>query len=473
MEGHQVHSASSSTAAPSVPSGAVAVAARAAAAAKAVAAAKAAAGSAPTTSAKASAGPPAVRPVPATRGGDQQDHDGGSRPSSSAAASIQQPPAATTTAKDLAPRAPSPQVFSMAADEDDDESVEGGATTTASPSHWPPPLAIDAEPKAKRGPGPDLSPEEEKDYEQIEAQFQLFKARQSEVERNVAQLLDRLNTRLHIPSSIASSECGDMTSMASSEWDTESLCPTEDGLSVFESRIGSRAGTPPLVGSPTGSPRQDHLTPLQRMAASSGGLKPWHMPPAMDSRTPQKPTFGSAIGTASGSSGMFVPSERVRASDGTAAEGGERGDLSGRQGAVRSKSNTSARKDLSPAVEPEKRHPELSQSPPRYTPRLTQQLLEQASRAVGMEGKETSPPTSDMRWSSPPPHKDPDKSPLAPQPDAEDGPADGDTRLPQFGVSAMNEAAGADGTLEDEEELQRWKGWTVVATQEGRLFFPQ
>jgi len=357
---------------------------------------------------------------------------------------------------------------------DDDESVEGGTTTSASPSRWPPPLAIDAEQKARRGQGPELSPEEERDYEEIEAQFQLFKARQSEVERNVAQLLDRLNTRIHIPSSVASSECGDMTSLASSEWDTESLCPTEDGLSVFESRIGSRAGTPPLVGSPGGSPRQEHLTPLQRVAASSGGLMPWHMPPAMDSRTSQKSSFTSTMGTTGASSGMFASSERARASDGTAAEGGERGDLSGRIGALR---GVPARKDLSPSAKQLARDRDLSRSPPRDTPRLTQQLLEQASRA-GMEGTETaaSLPTADLRWSSPPPHKEqhPDAaaqarslSQLAPQPDAEDGHTDKNTRLPQFGAPGVNEAGGD----EDEEELRRWQGWTVVATQEGRLFF--
>merc|ERR1719362_2734993 len=117
MDGQRASSASSSKAAPAVPSGAVAVAARAAAAAKAVAAAKAASGSASTATAKASAGPPAARPVPATWGGSQQDHDGGNRPSSGAIASMQ-PSAASKPAKNPSPQ---PQIFSMAAD--DDESV--------------------------------------------------------------------------------------------------------------------------------------------------------------------------------------------------------------------------------------------------------------------------------------------------------------------------------------------------------------
>merc|ERR1740138_101231 len=89
---------------------------------------------------------------------------------------------------------------------------------------------------------PGLSFDEEREYEEIEARFKRFQNHQSEVERNVTALLDRLNTQIRVPSSIASSDCGDLTSLASSEWDTESLGPTDDGLSD-------------VLGSPLGSPR--------------------------------------------------------------------------------------------------------------------------------------------------------------------------------------------------------------------------
>merc|ERR1719409_375599 len=61
--------------------------------------------------------------------------------------------------------------------------------------------------------------EEKKEYAEIEEQFKQFR----------------------VPSSVASSECGDM-SYASSEWDNESIGGTEDGLSVLE--IGTESLAP-------------------------------------------------------------------------------------------------------------------------------------------------------------------------------------------------------------------------------------
>ncbi|CAE8650645.1 unnamed protein product, partial [Polarella glacialis] len=186
---------------------------------------------------------------------------------------------------------------------------------------------------------PALTAEELREYEEIEANFQRFRSRQSEVERNVAELLSRLNTRINIPSSVASSDCGDLTSLASSEWDTESLGPTEDGLSILGSRMGSRAGTPPL-GSPCTSPRE-HMTPLQRAAAS----KAW--PPGYEWR-------GSS-GGASSSGGVPGHTAERKSGDGTRPSGSECGDLGSRRNGLS--------KNLVDAP----------------TPRLTSQLLAQAA----------------------------------------------------------------------------------------------
>jgi len=112
---------------------------------------------------------------------------------------------------------------------------------------------------------PGLTSDELADYERIESQFKAFRSRQVDLENSVATLLSRLNTQVKIPSSVASSEGGDLTSMASSEWDTESCGLTEDGLSI----LGSHAGTPP-----GGSPRADgdRLPPLQRVMQQRDGF---------------------------------------------------------------------------------------------------------------------------------------------------------------------------------------------------------
>eukprot|EP00971_Amphidinium_carterae_P125611 2488494-Amphidinium_carterae.1 len=128
---------------------------------------------------------------------------------------------------------------------------------------------------AGSGPNPGLSADELADYERIEAQFKAFRTRQVDLESSVATLLSRLNTQVKIPSSVASSEAGDLTSMASSEWDTESCGLTEDGLSI----LGSHAGTPP-GGSPRADASVDRLPPLQRVmqrrdAPSAQGPLSW------------------------------------------------------------------------------------------------------------------------------------------------------------------------------------------------------
>lgn len=118
---------------------------------------------------------------------------------------------------------------------------------------------------------PDLSPEEQRDYDEIEEQFRRFRLRQSEVAQSAAQLLERLNARtIHVPSSVASSECGDLSSIASSEWDAQSLY-SEPG-SAFASCVASPAGTPPIVESPRESLRSPRQEIDARLQATDWGL---------------------------------------------------------------------------------------------------------------------------------------------------------------------------------------------------------
>lgn len=300
-----------------------------------------------------------------------------------------------------------------------------------------------------------LNEDEMREYDEIEESFQRFKARQSEVERNVAELLERLHTRIHVPSSVASSECGDLTSLASSEWDTESLGPTEDGLSVFGSRVGSRAGTPPR--SPLGSPRE--LKPLQRAAASSSSGLTWPLQ-ASDWRTPQKAsssdhglTLAEPSRPMSSSFTGVVGSERF----GTNPLGGERGDLSERSGGAGSVASSMTKAHFSPG------------------PRLTSQLLAAQSAAsskerLGHEAADSGGPAAQQGQtqaahaaaSSATPAVAPLTNSAVPTTSPPTG-AEPAPRLP-----AANFGAGA---ASEEEELRRWQGWTVVATPEGRLFF--
>eukprot|EP00927_Polykrikos_kofoidii_P040717 TRINITY_DN34760_c1_g2_i2.p1 TRINITY_DN34760_c1_g2~~TRINITY_DN34760_c1_g2_i2.p1 ORF type:complete len:839 (+),score=144.73 TRINITY_DN34760_c1_g2_i2:100-2517(+) len=294
-----------------------------------------------------------------------------------------------------------------------------------------------------------LNEDELREYHEIEASFERFKARQNDVERNVAELLDRLNTRIHVPSSVASSECGDMTSMTSSEWDTESLGPTEDSLSMFGSLVGSRAGTPPR--SPLGSPRE--LKPLHRFPGSSSSGATW---PPQDWHTPQKASndFGSLFGETSRP--MSTGFSGTTASDryGTNPLGGERGDLlSERSGGPCTVTSSMNKATFSPA------------------PRLTSQLLAARSGSP-MEDhvREVAPaPGADHAQSSSSiPLKAVESGTARPVleevPVAKQGAEDGN----RFSAPV---SLGGGGTLDEEEELQRWHGWTVVATTEGRLFF--
>lgn len=98
-----------------------------------------------------------------------------------------------------------------------------------------------------------LRAEELEDYERIEEQFARFKANRRHVEQGVAELLSRLNTRIHIPSSLASSDIG---SEVASEWDAMS----EDFKSVLDSRVCSSTNTP--SASPRGAEHADNSFPI-------------------------------------------------------------------------------------------------------------------------------------------------------------------------------------------------------------------
>lgn len=158
--------------------------------------------------------------------------------------------------------------------------------------------------------------QERREYEDFESQFAQFRQRQSEVEANVASLLERLNQQpdfFRVPgtSSVASSECGDLSEI-SSEWDTQSLGRTEDGLSVLNSTVNSICTTPQdsprqsQVPSPKGSPPATpagqvfkfnmspatHLTSGSRQAAvppSPARNKASMAPTTMGIGTPKRP----------------------------------------------------------------------------------------------------------------------------------------------------------------------------------------
>lgn len=368
-----------------------------------------------------------------------------------------------------------PEVFSMAAGDDDDNILAG------SPSQWNtiPLEGLDDDEVDEPEDPSALSIDEQQQYEEIQASFERFKSRQSEVEKNVADLLMRLNTRMHIPSSVASSECGDNFSMASSEWDTESLGPTEDGLSLLGSRVGSRAGTPPNL-SPLASPR-DGLSSLHRLSASSSSGK-----------LPGLSTEKGAELLRQLKVNDSTPSQSFRKSDSYDGDGGQRSERgagtirgTGHGGAERGDLRGSPqRRSPSPAVAANTTATP-SQGTEDATPRLTQQLL---AVKAGQEGPAASaagpaPPRSapdaapNQAWSSPQSlsTRNPAQGNIfassTPTNDAAVLPAKqaGAQPLPQFG--APEALSPAQGTGSDDEELKRWQGWTVVATAEGRLFF--
>jgi len=365
-------------------------------------------------------------------------------------------------------------IFSIAGDDDDALEVP------FSPSDYKQmPLLDELKDEAPIGEA-SLSTEEQKEYDEIEAQFQKFKSRQSEVERNVADLLARLNTRINVPSSVASSECGDLTSLASSEWDTESLGPTEDGLSMLGSRVGSRSGTP-RGGSPHESPRE--LTPLQRAATSSSdGLKTqlqqagieWKAPPKVAYSSPFSSPGPPAYSAASSSqAGGFQPFDR-RASEGGLVLGMRGSDASDVRGVP-----PALPLDLG-AGPPAGDRPHADRLsgeplPEARSPRLTQRLLQERASALpppspAWSGQGEEAPSAGAAPSSQPAPLGADTVYPSPkwarnQPPSPQGP-----RLPQFGAPGVCDGSEAD-PAEDEEEIRRWQGWTVVATLEGRLFF--
>jgi len=359
-----------------------------------------------------------------------------------------------------------PEVFCMAEGDDD--------SPPTSPSNFNTiPLRMSDENQEARKDG--LTAEELRDYEELQASFDQFKARQSEVEAHVASLLERLTRRVQVPSSAASSECGD--------WDNESLGPTEDGLSFLDSRLGSRVGTPLGGSSPLGSPRDKPTLPTDPF--------------------PKRPE----------SSGAGFPEARSRF-DGTAPGGGERGDLASRVATAREDaSQTRQAKPATPATEtealPEQRavkpskeeppvlreeagevpssftetqplrlrdpHAQLDE-PPQAT--LAAEML-QAQMAPGEDEKPEAKcsggvedgevlPDSTSTASSPPRHpsSDLDKQ-----------------RLPHFGSASMCDEEtepdlegpepplGTEDVISGMSEFDSWHGWTVVATTEGRLFF--
>ncbi|CAK0851453.1 unnamed protein product, partial [Prorocentrum cordatum] len=362
-----------------------------------------------------------------------------------------------------------PVVFSMADDDDgvSFEEQQSPGRQSGSPSHRGMDLLESPAKASVGGASDDLH-----EYEKIEAQFERFRARQAEVERNVAALLQRLNTQVRVPSSVASSECGDLTSLASSEWDAESLGPTEDGLSF----LGSRAGSPPR--SPLMSPRGE-----SGEASSSGAGR---RPAQADGRA------------GAGPADVELPARPARHSTGTVRGGGERGDLlkltprkgtdsQGADGAVAAAAAAGTRApagggSLAAAVpapppgaaaeaagegagsaeaagsarlgaegaEPVPAVPEPAPAVQATAPRLTEQLLAE-SEAVAQRPSGTPPPAG--------------------RPEAE-------VRrdlLPRFGAASADPSCHAAlvprGGDEAGDEDWRWQGWTMFPTQDGRLFF--
>lgn len=346
-----------------------------------------------------------------------------------------------------------PEVFSIAGNDDDD-----AADTPGSPNQWNTvPLSELDNGNAGLAAEVALSVEEQQQYEEIQAQFERFKSRQTEVERNVADLLARLNTRMHIPSSMASSECGDLTSLASSEWDTESLGATEDGLSILGSRVGSRvgsrAGTPPTL-SPLGSPRGgESLTRLQRAAASTA---------LTEKLTGKLNTLKGGVATSSSSQAEAEPD---------VTKGKPR--LTQQLLAAQDNRPQAVSSLCLPSPTPEQ--PTAGSAPgsssgPLAAPRDARKVQEAwppaASRRTAATGSGKAV-AHGHAFSSPAGagYSSPSASQAA------------DQRLPQFGSHGVDAdtpgVAGSPqpGAASEDEELRRWQGWTVIATPEGRLFF--
>eukprot|EP00928_Gymnodinium_smaydae_P043183 TRINITY_DN28994_c0_g2_i1.p1 TRINITY_DN28994_c0_g2~~TRINITY_DN28994_c0_g2_i1.p1 ORF type:complete len:812 (-),score=132.40 TRINITY_DN28994_c0_g2_i1:167-2602(-) len=241
--------------------GNAAMAARAAAAAKAVAQAKAGAPRVapplPTFSASAaSAAPVGIAPRPPVQAA---------------------PPQQVT-------KAASPEVFTLSAEDDDnlpDEAfntvplldvtgeegteAQGEVASPGADAHEDEASADASNDDLVRRERPGLHEEELAHYNHIEQSMSNFHQRNTDGILNAEDLLRRLRTRIVVPSSRGTSEAGDYTSMASSEYDADSMIGTEDGLSAFGSRLSSCATS--NVSSAQNSPRE--LGPLDRITVSS------------------------------------------------------------------------------------------------------------------------------------------------------------------------------------------------------------
>jgi len=307
-----------------------------------------------------------------------------------------------------------------------------------------------------------LTEKELRDFEEIQASFDQFRARQTEVERSVNHLLQRLNRRIQVPSSVASSECGDAS-------DADSLGRTEDGLSFLDSCLGSRPGTPLSANSPLGSPRDRISLPL--------GL------PSMPSM-PSIPASGSGL------------NDGARRFDGTNPRGSESGDLRpSRAAPVMADKEAKAwvQEDLQQEVKslaaPSWQQPEedlqqevKSLAAPSWQPEAVSTALAESSRegVEELEGagteqtvpRRTAWPLLETSGSEQVQEVAAHETRLASSPGGSISPSSPvpahteHDRLPQFGSPGV-----CDETDAEEPDLANWYGWTVVATAEGRLFF--
>eukprot|EP00435_Cladocopium_sp_Y103_P031308 s27_g7.t3 len=330
-----------------------------------------------------------------------------------------------------------------------------------------------------------LTEKELRDFEEIQASFDQFRARQTEVERSVNHLLQRLNRRIQVPSSVASSECGDAS-------DADSLGRTEDGLSFLDSCLGSRPGTPLSANSPLGSPRDRISLPL--------GL------PSMPSM-PSMPASGSL-------------SDGARRFDGTNPRGSESGDLRpSRAAPVTAESQTRLDKEAKAWVQEDLQQEVKSLAAPSWqqfdgcllrlffarlmfedlqqevkslaapswqqrmeavAPALAESSREGVEELEGAGTEQTVPrrtawPLLETSGSEQVQEVAPHETRLAGSPGGSISPSSPvpahteHDRLPQFGSPGVCDET--DAVADEEPDLANWYGWTVVATAEGRLFF--
>jgi len=397
---------------------------------------------------------------------------------------------------------------------------------------------------------PGLSPDELQDYERIESQFKAFRTRQMDLESSVATLLTRLNTQVRIPSSVASSDCADLTSVTSSEWDSESIGMTEDGLSI----LGSHAGTPSM-----GSPRDsEHLPPMARIMQRGDSFPRTSFNSSMSSKGPmsweelqdklRKASEVRSSGTLlrqSVESGINkLSSEKLSAHDRSASSSApapgddahaapqqERQGVKTEQDQTQEAESAQAVKMPPAAAEGPPVAPD-SGPPPRKAvttpervegadqvdesleidsrggsenmgkkvqvqadigsettlksmealrPECTRSPSGQPEKTPESSTAEASPAFADRVAASHPPAPVQTPPPKKPQPAAPKVPTlalNVNVSPPPLGVNGAKlgvrdtpRGFGETPRGESEEELARWKGWSIIATPEGRLFF--